>query len=121
MPDAQKVTLGPGPDTLELDGTPVSAVLIAATRGERRRGLLGTDGLEGALWLQPCSSVHCVGMRYAIDVALLNRAGRVVAVRTLRPGRMTWPSLRVRSVVEAPAGAMTAWGVRPGRRLAISS
>jgi uncharacterized membrane protein (UPF0127 family) len=105
---------GPGSRQLFCNGQPVAPLVIAETSGERRRGLLGSDRLEGAVWLQPCSSVHCVGMRYAIDVALLDRRGRVLRIVTLRPGRMTLPSLRVRIVVEAPAGSFTEWGIHPG-------
>ena len=112
--------MGPGPDRLIIDGVPVAPATVARSRAERRRGLLGTDSLQGALWLQPCSSVHCVGMRYPIDVALLGRGGRVLRVRTLAPGAFTWPSPRVRAVVEAPAGEMARWGVRPGRILKIN-
>ena len=115
------VIAGPGPERLLVDGRPVAPLLRPATRAERRRGLLGSTALEGALWLEPCSSVHCVGMQYAIDVALLDRRGRVRAVRTLRPGRMTWPSPLVRTVVEAPAGALATWGVHPGSTLAPAS
>jgi uncharacterized membrane protein (UPF0127 family) len=111
---------GPGAAILLSDGNPVSPLVIASTRAARRRGLLGTDRLEGALWLHPCSSVHCIGMRYVIDVALLNRQGRVLRVRTLRPGRLTGPSWRVRTVVEAPAGALAEWGVSEGSLLSFA-
>jgi uncharacterized membrane protein (UPF0127 family) len=110
---------GPGPARLLVDGQDVAPLLVPASGPERRRGLLGTDRLEGALWLQPCGSVHCVGMRYPIDVALLDRRGRVLAARTLRPGRLTWPSPRVRAVVEAPAGAFGQWSVRRGAVLSV--
>jgi uncharacterized membrane protein (UPF0127 family) len=113
------LTFGPGPDLLEVDGVAVCPVLVARSRPERRRGLLGSDALEGALWLHPCSSVHCFGMRYAIDVGLLDRRGRVLTVRTLRPGGLTMPSIRVRTVVEAPAGMLEIWGIRPGCLLSV--
>jgi len=109
---------GPGSRRLLRNGEDVAALTVAGTAAERRRGLLGSTALAGALWLQPCSSVHCVGMRYPIDVALLDRRGRVLRVRTLGPGAMTLPSPRVRAVVEAPAGALARWAVRPGDRLA---
>lgn len=115
------VVAGPGVDRLLVDGRDAAPVLIPSTGADRRRGLLGTDRLEGTLWLHPCGSVHCVGMRYPIDVALLDRRGRVRRVRTLRPGRLTWPSLRVRTVVEAPAGALERWQVRRGSVLSVLS
>ena len=42
------------------------AVEIAATRGTRRRGLLGRDRLDEAtaMLLAPCAAVHTVGMRF---------------------------------------------------------
>jgi uncharacterized protein len=96
-------------------------VEIAASYGTRRRGLLGRDGLDGALLLTPCGSVHTLGMRFAIDVAYLDRRMRVLAVRTVRPGRMPLPRLRARHVLEAEAGAMAGWGVRAGVRLLVEA
>ncbi|WP_128379659.1 DUF192 domain-containing protein [Streptomyces cavernae] len=92
---------------------------IAASARARRRGLLGRTGTEGALLLTPASSVHTVGMRFAIDVAHLDRDLRVLSVRTMRPGRVGLPRLRARHVLEAEAGALTSWGVRPGVRIAV--
>ncbi|MGZ8743634.1 MAG: hypothetical protein ACXWXO_12015 [Nocardioides sp.] len=43
-------------------------------------------------------------MRFAIDGAYVDRTGHVLAVRTIRPGRMG-PLLRYRSILEAEAGA----------------
>ena len=61
----------------------------SATRG---RGLLGTDRVEGALWITRCPSVHMMGMRYPIDVAVVDRDGVVLQVKTLRPWTgATWP------------------------------
>ncbi|WP_435822120.1 DUF192 domain-containing protein [Actinacidiphila alni] len=90
---------------------------VAASYRARTRGLLGLDGIEGALLLTPASSVHTVRMRFAIDVAYLDRKLRVLAVRTMPPGRIGRPRLRARHVLEAEAGALAAWGVRKGVRL----
>lgn len=94
---------------------------IADSAGARRRGLLGRDGVSGALLLSPASSVHTVGMRFAADVAYLDRGLRVLAVRTMRPGRIGRPRLRARHVLEAEAGAMARWGVRRGARVEVRS
>lgn len=93
---------------------------IAASYRARTRGLLGADGLAGALLLTPASSVHTVRMRFAIDVAYLDRRLRVLAVRTMPPGRIGRPRLRARHVLEAEAGAMAGWGVVRGARLEVS-
>lgn len=92
---------------------------IAASYRARTRGLLGRDGVTGALLLTPASSVHTFGMRFAIDVAYLDRRLTVLAVRTMRPGRLGLPRPRARHVLEAEAGAMERWGLRAGTRVTI--
>ncbi|MEU9285314.1 DUF192 domain-containing protein [Streptomyces sp. NPDC048275] len=97
---------------------PVPLELAESARA-RRRGLLGRDGITGALLLGPASSVHTLGMRFTIDVAYLDRKFRVLAVRTMRPGRVGRPRPRARYVLEAEAGAMERWGVRRGVRVTV--
>ncbi|WP_327177719.1 DUF192 domain-containing protein [Streptomyces sp. NBC_01335] len=92
---------------------------VAASYRARTRGLLGQDGVEGALLLTPCSSIHTFRMRFAIDVAYLDRKLNVVAVRTMKPGRLGLPRLRARHAVESEAGAMAGWGLRPGVRVTV--
>ncbi|MEV6316105.1 DUF192 domain-containing protein [Streptomyces sp. NPDC051776] len=92
---------------------------IAASYRARTRGLLGRDGLEGAILLSPATSVHTFRMRFAIDVAYLDRRLRVLAVRTMPPRRLGLPRLRSRHVLEAEAGAMERWGLRAGTRVEI--
>ncbi|MGW1533618.1 DUF192 domain-containing protein [Streptomyces aureus] len=92
---------------------------VAGTARARRRGLLGRTGIDGALLLTPANSVHTFGMRFAIDVAYLDRSSRVLAVRTMRPGRLGLPRPRARRVLEAEAGAMERWGVRRGARILV--
>ncbi len=87
---------------------------IAASRRARTVGLLGRDGIDGAMLLTPASGVHTFRMRFAIDVAYLDRRSRVLAVRTMRPGRLGLPRPRSRRVLEASAGAMARWGLRKG-------
>ncbi|MFD9214310.1 DUF192 domain-containing protein [Streptomyces sp. NPDC059544] len=94
-------------------------LMVAASYAARYRGLLGRDGLDGAIMLTPCTSVHTFRMRFAIDVAYLDRELRVLDVHTMRPGRLGLPRLRSRHVLEAEAGAMAEWGIRPGVRLSI--
>jgi uncharacterized protein len=104
-----------------LEGAPGADVPleVAASYRARARGLLGRDGVTGALLLTPASSVHTVGMRFAIDVAYLDRRLTVLAVRTMRPGRLGLPRPRSRHVLEAEAGAMARWGLRAGARVTI--
>jgi uncharacterized membrane protein (UPF0127 family) len=92
---------------------------LATSYRARTKGLLGRDTVDGALLLSPASSIHTIRMRFPIDVAYLDRHLRVIAVRTMRPGRLGLPRLRARHVVEAGARVMAGWGVRPGVRLSI--
>ncbi len=94
---------------LEIDG-----LEVAGTRRARGRGLLGRDGIDGALWLPGVRSIHTVGMRFALDAAWLAGDGRVLRVRTLPPGRVTGWSYRAAGVLEAEAGAFVRWGLRVG-------
>ena len=101
------------------DGDVLAAAEVASTFGERLKGLLGRDGLDGALVLRPARSVHTIGMRFAIDVAYCDPDLRVLAVRTMRPHRMAVPRRRAKVVVEAEAGAFERWGLRVGDQLEL--
>ncbi|MEV0635297.1 DUF192 domain-containing protein [Streptomyces sp. NPDC050619] len=92
---------------------------IAASYRARTKGLLGRDSVDGAILLSPASSVHTFRMRIPIDVAYLDRGLNVIAVHTMRPGRLGMPRVRSRHVLEAEAGAMAGWGVRVGVRVAV--
>ncbi|MFF5716631.1 DUF192 domain-containing protein [Streptomyces buecherae] len=94
---------------------------IAASYRARSRGLLGRTGIAGALLLSPASGVHTFRMRFAIDVAYLDRELTVIAVRTMRPGRLGLPRPRARHVLEAEAGTMERWGLRPGVRVSVGA
>lgn len=93
---------------------------IAASRAARRRGLLGRDGVTGAMLLTPCGGVHTFRMRFTIDVAYLDADLRVLDLHTLPPGRLGRPRLRARHVLEAAGGALTGWGLAPGVAVRIA-
>jgi uncharacterized protein len=92
---------------------------IAASYRARTRGLLGRDGIDGAMLLTPAGGVHTFRMRMPIDVAHLDRGLHVIAVHTMKPGRLGLPRLRSRHVLEAEAGVMAGWGLRRGVRVTI--
>lgn len=119
---ARRPVFGPGDRVLLCDDRPVAPLAVADTARSRRKGLLGTSGVEGALWITRAPSVHMVGMRYPIDVAVVDRAGVVIHVATLRAWTgMTRFRLRASATIEAAEGSMATWGVRVGSRLAIGS
>lgn len=102
------------------DGDVLASLDQTTSVRDRMVGLLGRDGIEGALLLRPARSVHTLGMRFAIDVAFLDRQGTVVAVvapmRRWRLGRMR---LRARQVLEAEAGSFERWKLAVGDVLEI--
>ncbi|WND35436.1 DUF192 domain-containing protein [Streptomyces sp. BB1-1-1] len=104
----------------EADGGSVRVPLeIAGSYRARTKGLLGRDSVEGAILLSPANCVHTLRMRMPIDVAYLDRRFVVIAVRTMRAGRIGLPRLRSRHVLEAEAGAMAEWGVKAGVQVAV--
>lgn len=105
---------------LLVDGRDVAQLEVADTAWTRMRGLLGRDGIDGALWLEPANGIHTLGMRFAIDVAVCGRDGRVLRLHTVVPHRLTRPVRAGRITVEAAAGALTDWGVTEGAVLAAA-
>ena len=97
------------------DGTVLASLEVATTREARRRGLLGRDGIEGVLLIDPAKSVHTLGMRFAIDVAHLAADGTVVRTATMAPNRIGRPVLGATKVLEAEAGAFRHWELAPGQ------
>lgn len=104
---------------LTVDGRAVAPLELAASARDRRRGLLGRSGLDGALLIWPASSVHTIGMRFPLDVAFCDGSWWVVDVRRLPPGRISRLRLRDRLVVEAEAGSFATWGLAAGSRIGL--
>jgi uncharacterized membrane protein (UPF0127 family) len=100
--------------TSSSSGSTSRSIEVASTRRARRRGLLGRDGIEGALLLTPARAVHTFGMRFDLDVAYLDGSGRVLELGCMRRNRLGLPRLRARSVLEAEAGTFARWGLRVG-------
>ncbi|MDX2763956.1 DUF192 domain-containing protein [Streptomyces europaeiscabiei] len=92
---------------------------IATVRAARTRGLLGRDGINGALLFTATRSVHTIGMRFTIDIAYLDDDLRVTDQHTLPPNRIAAPRWRARHVLEAAAGALAHWGIQPGCQLTV--
>jgi uncharacterized membrane protein (UPF0127 family) len=79
---------------------------VPATRRERIRGLRDRRFLapDHAMLLPRCRSVHTFGMRFPIAVVFLDATWGVIAVRRVRPKRLTFPRLRARAVLECASG-----------------
>ena len=101
------------------DGEVLASLEVASTRADRRRGLLGRDGFEGALLIERARSVHTLGMRFPIDVAFCDADLVVLRTRRLAPHRVTGPIVRAAQVIEAEAGMFAHWSLQPGDRLEL--
>lgn len=104
---------------LSSDGQRVAALELATSFPARSRGLLGRDGIDGALLIKPGASVHTFGMRFPIDVAFCDRDLVVRDVVTMPRNRLGRTRLRSRAVLEAEAGSFARWGIGIGSKLGI--
>lgn len=88
----------------------------------RLKGLLGRGGLaEGeGMFLSPCSSIHCFGMKFPIDVIFLDRNYQVVGIReNMLPGSRASNS-KARHVLELKAGEVERHSLKIGEQLEFS-
>jgi hypothetical protein len=88
----------------------------------RNRGLLGRTQMadDEALILAPCSSIHTFFMKFAIDVAFVDREGTILRQRdAVRPWRIQI-SPRAFAVIELAAGALARANTQPGDRLFLA-
>jgi len=89
---------------------------LADTFYTRLKGLLGRTGLgkgQGMV-LVPCNSIHCIGMKFAIDVIFMDQDNRVIWIReNMEPG--TSESRRdAYSVLEVASGVVNEKGIQIG-------
>jgi len=99
---------------LVTEGRVLASCESVSQRRDKGRGLLGRDGIEGALALTGCRWVHTLGMRFALDVAYVDENGVVVKTVPMRRHRVGAPVWRARWVIEAQEGAFGRWGLRVG-------
>ncbi len=97
---------------------------VMSTPTERMKGLLGRTSLpvDEALWFPHETSVHTFFMKFAIDVAFLDRRGRVLALyHSLKPWRHTWIHLFAigGGTLEASAGLFARVGLKKGEELEV--
>jgi len=103
------------------DGAVVLTRCHTARRAVARTlGLLFTPDLapDEGVWLEPCGSVHAVGLRASVGCAFLDRQGRVLRVVDPLPRGRVAAARGARAVVEAPAGVLAA--LRPGEVLRLA-
>jgi len=94
---------------------------LAGSSRSRRQGLLGIERLPAghALVIAPTQGVHTFGMRFALDIVGVNRAGEVVSLRAGVPRRRLVFSWRAFAIVEMEAGRAESVGLRVGDQLEV--
>lgn len=107
------------PARLFMGGAEIAPVAVCETLTERVVGLLGKDGISGALLIPRCKSVHTIGMRFAIDVIYVRENGIVVDVATMRPWRIGKARRKASFVLEAEAGFAEALGIEPEAAISL--
>lgn len=98
-----------------------SRIEIANNFWSRFRGLLGRPRLEAGegLLIAPCASIHCWGMKFAIDAIFLDREYRVVSIHPeMKPGAMA-SNRKARYVLELMAGEAARHGIEIGEQFRI--
>lgn len=86
---------------------------------DRLRGLLGRPRLQAGqgLLIDPCPSVHTIGMSYPLDLMFLDADFRLLEqVSGLKPLR--WAACaRARATLELPPGTLDSLALKAGDRL----
>jgi uncharacterized membrane protein (UPF0127 family) len=99
----------------------VAKLELADTFWRRFRGLQFRRALadDEGLLITPCRSIHTHWMRFAIDVAMLDKKGVVLATRSnVEPWRMVHGPKGTQAILEMAVGAITK-STAEGAELAI--
>jgi uncharacterized membrane protein (UPF0127 family) len=93
---------------------------VATSLWSRFIGLMGRSSLPDghALWIAPCSQVHTLFCRFPMDVAFVDRDGRILHIaHAMRPWRIGRLVFGAKAALELPGGTLKAAGVSRGDRL----
>lgn len=107
------------PVWLVSQGRVVASAGRATSRTDRRRGLIGMPAIPEPLLLDPCSWVHTMGMKTAIDVAYVDPEGIVLRIDTMKPWRVGPLTRKAQFVIEASTGSFERWNVRVGDTIEV--
>lgn len=98
----------------------LGALSLAKGFAARGRGLLFRKPIHPnqVLWITDCSSIHTIGMSYALDVIFLDETGRVLKkCRNIAPFRIRL-CLGARDVIEVHHTSTICDQIQPGDLLA---
>ncbi len=72
------------------------------------------------LLITPCNSIHMLFMRFPIDAVFINSDNKVVYIEEgIRPWRVSKVVRQAKSVLELPAGTISATGTQVGDQLQL--
>lgn len=61
-----------------------------------------------ALWIAPCRAIYTVGLKHAVDIAFLNRRGKIVSIyKNFPPDCVADSKCSAVSAVELPANTLS--------------
>jgi uncharacterized membrane protein (UPF0127 family) len=98
-------------------------ITIADTSLTRLIGLAGRRRLDAGcgLLIRPSSGIHTFGMLFRIDVVALDKNLQILKLwHRLAPFRVTSINLKIHSILELPAGRISACEMRVGDQLELS-
>ena len=101
-----------------------SHVRVADSFGTRFMGLMGRKSLDPGegLCIQRCNSIHMFFMRMPIDVAFVDRDGKVLHVlNAIKPWRVSRVVRGSKAAIELPAGLLAEKGVKAGDVISMES
>ena len=104
------------------NGVTVAATVITAfDSASRRRGLLGLTAMPAgqAMIIAPSNAIHTWSMQFAIDLAFITKAGRIVKIRSNVPPRRIAASFGAFAVIELASGTLEACGTTTGDTVAL--
>jgi uncharacterized protein len=101
----------------------IGEVRILESLPDRMKGLLGLDGLPSgvAVWLDPCSSIHTVGMQFDLDLIFLTADRHVCKIVTgVTPWRMVLGGTGAHSVIEMQSGWLPSGSLAEGDEIGVT-
>lgn len=100
--------------------TIASDLRLAQTFFARLQGLLMSPPLMPGqgLIIEPCSSIHMFGMKFAIDVIFIDNSWQVVGlVENIAPGKVSRIYPSARACIEVPVGTISGTNTQLGDQL----
>ncbi|KKU15783.1 hypothetical protein A3I34_01475 [Candidatus Jorgensenbacteria bacterium RIFCSPLOWO2_02_FULL_45_12] len=91
-------------------------VLLLETIKEKTKGMLAFREPR-AVYFETRWGIYTFGMKFAIDIAVLNNGGEIIAIRkNMKPRRLFFWNPKFKKVLELPAGS----AIELGNEICIS-